>query len=361
MAAGAGSLQVTLTWQSGRIVTVDSQLQRPLAAINQLLQRHGPEQACQILPLLFAVCGEAHSLAGRLASGVLNPSRDSLHSSLRGVLLENIREYLLRWKQHWYLPFNQAEFQQQLKAVNQAIRQQDEWAIALAAENLQTWLQQAGGLSRWQRHFRLQLERELGPTSRLQLPPQTRDWQQFEPAVAAGQQGYSGAGASALLEVGNKTLIERLSGMLEQQWQGLQHCLQALVQGSIAVADWLACRAEGNGSDEQREGWVKTSRGWLLHRLAAPVDGSLVDGSVADGHLDWQIYAPTDVNFCGPLLACLLTGIEASEAQARILAQRLMLALDPCVEGQIELINLSNDTSGSAVTATGLRGEHPDA
>ncbi|MGB1092290.1 MAG: hypothetical protein ACPGYX_09205, partial [Oceanobacter sp.] len=93
------SLTVRVTHENGRVARVQTDLQRPLLPLGRWLSQGDEDKALRSLPLLFSVCGQAHSVAGRLALGVA-VTPDQLHLAQ----LESLREYLIRLMRNWQYP-----------------------------------------------------------------------------------------------------------------------------------------------------------------------------------------------------------------------------------------------------------------
>jgi Ni,Fe-hydrogenase I large subunit len=89
---------------------------------------------------------------------------------------------------------------------------------------------------------------------------------------------------------------------------------------------WLECTSVRPGTGVA---WVQTARGLLIHWLR------LEDGLIAD----YRIVAPTEWNFhpTGAFAHGLVGRIAHSEQAARSDAERLLIALDPCVAYTLEL------------------------
>jgi hypothetical protein len=88
--------------------------------------------------------------------------------------------------------------------------------------------------------------------------------------------------------------------------------------GNVALADGVGA------------GWVETARGRLLHRI------ELADGRVRD----WRVLAPTEWNFHpeGPLAAGLSGTAVQDEVRLRRGVKLAVLALDPCVAYDLEVL-----------------------
>ena len=91
---------------------------------------------------------------------------------------------------------------------------------------------------------------------------------------------------------------------------------------------WLGSVAVRSGVGAS---WVQTARGLLIHRLR------LEDGRVAD----YRIVAPTEWNFHpdGAYTRGLAGRPAATANQARTAAELLLLALDPCVAYELEVVH----------------------
>jgi len=341
----AGELTVKVQVVDDVIVHATSHLERPLRAMSRLLQKQGPDMACQMLPLLFAVCGEAHALAGKLASGVLSVrERAAINTHLAGVLRENLRERLLQLVQYWDLPLSNQSLASSLKEITFAMERGDVSARQMAAEALLHELNNRIRHQHWLPQLTEKLQNKLAG---VRLPEEIRsshDWLAFGPAADIGTNlvndnggtvyngnFYSGQGAAALLRSPGCELGEVLASAVQLQWQSLLTVMDGLID-STPGGDWL--RLQQN--EQQGRGWVNTARGWLLHEVSSS-QGEELPG--------WNIQAPTDVNFTGDLVSACLTGMQVPDGKVDIAVRRLIRVLDPCVGFNVEVLTADEITA----------------
>ncbi|MCY0964839.1 hypothetical protein [Parathalassolituus penaei] len=336
--AATGQLQVKLVWEQGRIGALQCNLKRPLESVGQLLVKQPAAQACQLLPMLFSVCGHSHLLAGQLASGLIrvhHPDEQAqLHSLLRQVWRENLRESLIRLCRDWGYPLGTSALQSALRQLAQLAEKPNRADARNPVDN------SGEPVPHWlclDEQWLASLEQQWLPLEGLVIPTSTVDTCCFAPdyrLLGAGDKHpllYAGMGAAALLYGRGQPLLtvlariaHRLLEQCRQWWQWSQQDMPDLASG-------LALRSYYEDLAMVRKGWVHTSRGWLLHQVSGP-----------ESRRDWLIQAPTDVNFGGELLATLLVGMAVADAtQAEEVCRWLVRAIDPCLDCQIECLDLT--------------------
>ena len=302
MNLATGSLLVCLRAEQ----VLECRLQRPLQAVGELLLRQSPALACDQLPLLFSVCGHAHRLAGRLACGLWRlhhpDDQAQLRQAVRELIVEQLRERMLHLIRDWQLPLS--------------VRVLPAWLAALAAGQPVTALVSDTELALW----RAQLQRDWQPLEGLQMPALGGNWQAFGPDQASPQQAFAGSAARRLAATGGQPLTEVLLQIAGDAWLECQRGINWLQSHDAPLSDWLVLRSRCDDLSITRQGWVLTSRGWLCHEIKNEA-----------GQRDWQILAPTDVNFGGDLLASLMAVDTRDSQQRQTLLSWLLRALDPCL------------------------------
>jgi hypothetical protein len=328
-ASVAGELQLDVNWHQGRIQSVALKLQRPLVAIEQLLQQQPAQQACELLPRLFAVCGASHQLAGRLANGLLDldapDDQPLLRQALQLVALENLREYAVRLCRYWHYPAAASRLRAMLQELS------DLQALVSSGQPL-FWQAESAVLAFWRQEqddWLQQLGTQLQPLQAIELPALMSPWQAFAPGISGNNPAdfqYAGEGAARLLQNPPDSLVTSLMAIAATM---LTNARQLLAWLHMPDAPLESLSARRSGSDDRcltRQGWVLTSRGWLLHQIRGH-----------EQNRQWSILAPTDVNFSGPLLPTLLTGLTVAEPSVEPVCQWLLRGIDPCLNSRVQV------------------------
>lgn len=329
LASVAGELQLDVNWHQGRIQSVAVKLQRPRVAVEHLLQQQPAQQACELLPILFAVCGASHQLAGRLANGLLDLDKPDdqplLRQALQLVALENLREYAVRLCRYWHYPAAAS----QLKAMLQELAGLQ--ALVSSGQPL-CWQAESAVLAFWrqgQDDWLQQLGTQLQPLQAIELPALMSPWQVFAPGISGHDPAdfhYAGEGAGRLLQRPQDSLVVSLTAVAAMMSANACQLLTWLHMPLAASDSLLAWRSEADDRHFVRQGWVLTSRGWLLHQIRGH-----------EQNRQWHITAPTDVNFSGPLLPALLTGLEVAEQWVEPVCQWLLRGIDPCLDSRVRV------------------------
>ena len=384
----AGSISVRLVWDGEKIRQVEVTPRLALEAVKLLRGKTG-QQAVNLIPLLFSLCGKAQGVAGAMAleaAQAIAPPPATANWRARLVLSEAIQESLWRLlldvpKMAGLAPMV-AEFatlRRLFARVLAPVWSQDGWKTAggtiaapdesawqgllMEAENffaallgmpLQDWRSLASiqDLERWLDSAATPLSaslRELwhgdnhwGSGSTGFLPPLKRDEMlgRVVPELEANPEfgvlpHWHGAAAetgalarmvqhpmvSALMQREGASIMTRLLARLLE----VSELLLRLRDGRVAPS-WLECTSVRPATGVA---WVQTARGLLIHWLR------LEDGLIAD----YRIVAPTEWNFhpAGAYVHVLTGRVAHSGHAARNDAERLLIALDPCVAYTLEL------------------------
>ena len=363
--ADAGELNLRVAWDGKTVRSVAVESTRPQAS--RLLAGRTPEQAVQMVSLLYSVCGKAQQAAATAALAAARGKQDVALD--RTVACEAMQEHLWRllldWPQLLGLPAAQQQFvdwHARLGAIAAGERGVEtlrdevllqllglspgEWRSIVSYADLRLWWRSGRGLVAplVEALDRREGEAEPAETVICELLP---DWTvhdalqacagRFDLEFAArphngGRPVEVGALACRqhlpLLQDVMRVRPARLLARLIARLADLQDSVEVLAQGgdsgrveSTAVADGIGIAL------------VRTARGPLLHYVN--LDGSGETEKVAQ----YFVIAPTEWNFHPQgALATGLAGVEAdSEAQLMETVGMWVLSLDPCVEYRIEV------------------------
>lgn len=367
---GEDKLALRVGWDGSRITGVAVASSRRTGA-SRVLEGKSPEQAVQMVPLLFSLCGRAQEAASALALDAATgcaPAAAAVRSRERRVLAEAAMEYLWRILADWPLLAGEAPAMETLAGIRARLRG------ALPKTDGEGWQD-------FSRVLESCLEHEV-----LSLPPEAwlamdglDGWAGAGKTAAArvlrgmleGEEAFGDGGVALMPAPEAETLLREVEPAILNQadfpawphWAGEARETGALARtarvplvaelqksaGNIVATRFLARLAElaempgrlrdaGEnlpwlGAVSPRPGWglawVECARGLLLHQA------QVVNGRVAR----YRIVAPTEWNFHprGPLVRGL-QGVEAAnEAAARARATSMVQALDPCVAYEIEV------------------------
>ena len=320
MSAGIdpGCVGLGLASAGGRISEVRVASERP--AISQLLRGRPADKAVRLVPLLFALCGQAQGRAAALALAAARGAECSpqLDAAIRR---EALREHLWRWLLDLPPLLGEVAMREEFVAAAGWIAggQRDELGALLGGSRVGALRQRLGELEDVA-DPQPRLLPALDARSSLALWPRldagfcrTPHWQgaAAETGAIARQQGRAGVAAPAFAA----RWLARLEEL--RDWAGGKETGGAGGTASAAQVEAGSGRA-----------LVETARGLLMHEIA--LDGERI--------ADYCIVAPTEWNFHpqGPLAVWLL-GRDASDRDAvQSFAARAVAALDPCVRWELE-------------------------
>ncbi|MDO9709324.1 hypothetical protein [Paracraurococcus lichenis] len=319
-APGAGAITVTLGVEEGRVTTARLVSSRP-AAIGAVLVGRRPAEALAILPRLFALCGEAHAAAARAALH----RRRVTPAEQRRVLAEMLDSHGWNVLLAWPALLGEPPRREALLALRRA-------AAVLRGGDLPA------------RRGALREAEALLAAEGLLVPPGIEAWAAATTAPAARlvravlDGGLAGFGATPpdLAEAGpalDAAGADALAAIVARHGHGLLARLARRLWALAALPRRLAAvleaedAAEPDVPDGDGEGSAETARGRLRHRLR--IEGGTVR--------DWQVTAPTDLNFHpdGPALRGLLGAAAGPDLAAR--AAWHLAALDPCVPATVRV------------------------
>lgn len=367
--ADAGALTLHIAWNGKAIggVTVDSS--RPLAC--RLLAGRTPQQAAQMIPLLYSVCSQAQLAAAMAAMAAAQADGCGARQNAaleRAAVCEAMQEHLWRllldWPQLLGLPTAQPQFvnwhgmlkliatgagdaQELLAQLSHQLLglSSSEWRAMASYADLRAWWLAGDGLLAPLVQALDRRESELEPTgtTNCELLP---DWTIGDALLActaqldmefaarphnAGRPMEVGALAfrqhAPLLKDIMRVHRTRLLARLIARLVDLLDSVEAVAQGRDAGRLENAAVADGAGM-----ALVRTARGPLLHYVHLESGGST---KVAQ----YLVIAPTEWNFHPQgALASSLNGIRAASAELLLETARMwVLSLDPCVGYRIEV------------------------
>jgi uptake hydrogenase large subunit len=279
----------------------------------RVFKGRAPDEVRTLVPLLFAVCGQAQ-LAASTQALALAEGRDPVHGMDAVVRLEAVREHLMRIAVDWARAAGLAPDVAVLRRIHAlvALAKADPSAARAEARNIMAEL--AAAPEAIARHGLGFMEDAGTVAARLLRTVRAQGWD----TLGAASLDCADDEASCLSLVWSNPLVAEArqrhgAGLLLRLLARLAHLVELLGEGDAARA---AGPAEGAAG-------VETARGLLIHRAVIEA------GRIAA----YEITAPTDVNFAseGPaarsLAALAATGHDGIENPARLLVE----AFDPCV------------------------------
>lgn len=303
----AGVVRLDLRLDDRRVREAAIAVVRPTAA-ETLRGRHADE-AVRLLPLLYAICGEAQGAAARLAVAAARGQAQAPGVD-RAALAEARREHLWRLLLDWPAALGLPREEALLAEGRRRLRDggYEHWrdaALRAPLERLDAALDGSAGMvlpTRW-------------------LPPMTAaqtlaQWPRLDAGFAAapvfdGAAAETGALARHAGRAGEATLAARVRARIADLYDaaGLGRASAAPVAPGIGRAV------------------VETARGLLMHEVAIENDRVAA----------YTVVAPTEWNFCpGGALASGLQDMTAPTTAALTAGvERCVLALDPCVACEI--------------------------
>lgn len=327
-----GGVRLTVGWDGRRITAARVDCHRPQAA--QLLVGRPVTEAVALVSRLFSLCGGAQGAAACFAAaaaegGAMPP--DTLARMTRHLVLEAIGEHLWRLLLDWPAllgePADRARFlgwRKRLLAV-QAGDGRDGADIELADDL----------------HVLLADQPAVPACADLagEAPAVLLPWGAAEDWAAAGvdeafarfpTQGGEAAETGALARQSEVPEIaalllddRRIAARIAARWADLDFLACGLAEPEL-LRGWLDAAPVAPGVGLAR---AETARGLLLHLM------QVKDGRVAR----YVIVAPTEWNFHpqGAFSGELVGSAAATRDDALMLARRLALSLDPCVNFEV--------------------------
>ncbi len=297
------------------------------AAVARLLAGRKTDEALELLPMVFSLCGHAHSAAARLASG-----RGPV--DMRLVLAENAREHLLRIMLGWKASAPPMPAPPIMALVGDMRVAIESGSHPRVADALDSYLQS--------HVFGCPPEDFLAGKSWLGAPTQAAAY--LRNIEERGWQSLGQSQPAPLPPMAGDELARRMQEpdfCRRPDWQGspretgpfARHAQHPLVasQGTGLMARLMARLVElALLPDQMRRstlqdatpplGVVETARGRLVHM--AEIAGERI--------VDYRILAPSEWNFHPEGVAArALEGLELAQAKA------VIEAIDPCVDFEV--------------------------
>ena len=316
-----GCIRLRLGCDSGRISQVSVASERP--AISQRLRGRLADEAVRLVPLLFALCGQAQGRAAVLALKAARGRQCPAHLD-PVVQREALREHLWRWLLDLPPLLGELAMRDEFVAAAGWIAdgQRDELGAFLSGPRIEVLRRRlAAAADATDRAERLLPV--LDAQSSLALWPRldadfcrTPHWQgkAAETGAIARQQGRAGIAATAFAS----RWLARLEEL--RDWSS---GIDRVGAGGTASAARLEAGAAVGG-----RALIETARGLLMHEIA--LDGDRI--------ADYFIVAPTEWNFHpqGPLTGWLIGRDATDRAAVQAFAAHALAALDPCVRWELE-------------------------
>jgi len=314
----AGCVRLRLGSTNGRISEVVVASERP--AISQVLRGRPADEAVRLVPLLFALCGQAQGRAAALALAAARGA-ECLPQLDAAIRREALREHLWRWLLDLPPLLGEVAMREEFVAATGwiACGRRNELGTLLGGSRVEALRRRLGELEDVA-DLQPRLLPALDARSSLALWPRldagfcrTPHWQgaAAETGAVARRQGRAGIATSAF--------AARWLARLEELRDWAAGFEEVGAGGTASAAPVEA----GSG-----RALVETARGLLIHEIT--LDGDRI--------ADFFIVAPTEWNFHpqGPLAGWLL-GRGASDRDAvQSFAARAVAALDPCVRWELE-------------------------
>ncbi|OHC64098.1 MAG: hypothetical protein A2040_15940 [Rhodocyclales bacterium GWA2_65_19] len=320
MTAGidAGCVRLRIASADGRVGAVDVASERP--AVAQALRGRPADKAVRLVPLLFALCGQAQGRAATLALDAARGKECRAHLD-PAIQREALREHLWRWLLDLPLLLGEAAMRQEFVAAAG-------WIAAGQREKLGALLTGPGIEALRRRLTEVEdvddLEANFLPL--LDAQASLGRWPRFDPDFCR-QPHWQGAAAETGAIARRLAATAAPATAFAARWLARLEELRDWAAGNATVGAGGTASAASAAAASGRA-LVETARGLLMHEIV--LDGERI--------ADYFIVAPTEWNFHpqGSLPRWLI-GRPASDREAvQRFAARAVAALDPCVRWELE-------------------------
>lgn len=314
----AGCVRLRIACADGRVSAVEVASERPTVA--QVLRGRPADQAVRLVPLLFALCGQAQGRAAALALEAARGVQCPAHLD-PAIQREVLREHAWRWLLDLPLLFGEAPMRQEFVAAAGwiAAGQRDDMGALLAGPGIAAMchrLRQVEDANDNEPHFLPALDAHASLDR----------WPGFDPDFCR-EPHWQGAAAETGAIARRSTESDTTDGAFAARWLARLDELRDWAVGNARVGAGGTASA-ASGAFARGRALVQTARGLLMHEI-------VLDG---DRIADYSIVAPTEWNFHprGPL-ARWLVGRAATDREAlQRFAASAVAALDPCVRWELE-------------------------
>lgn len=313
-----GCIRLRIGFEGGRIDRVEVASER--SAIAPRLRGRTADDAVRLVPLLFALCGQAQGRAAALALAAARGAEAAVQLDA-AIQHEVMREHLWRWLLD--LPPLLGELAMREEFVMAARRvaagERDELRALLSGPRIDAL-----------RRRLVDIEDTTDPLRRLLPPLDARvslaAWPRLDAEFCMTPQWQGAAaetGAFARRQGGDGAVTPAFSA----RWLARLEELQDWASGGEKVGAGGTASAATTERGRGRA-LVETARGLLMHEIA--LDGDRI--------ADYFIVAPTEWNFHpqGPLAGWLIGRGATDRDAARTFAARAVATLDPCVRWELE-------------------------
>jgi len=316
------SLTVDIEYHDGVISNINTTLKRPGEAIGQWLAKQNDAAALKALPTIFSVCGRSHEVAAKLALKQLTDLDEAREQTFHAVL-ESLREYMIRLIQHWNFPLSRTRLGQWMQALYA-----DEKSTAVLASEALNLLPDQRSISQWLTDLQHCWQQKFAGVKLAE----TSSFAEWSPQVNTSNDNYiAGCGAQVFSPLIKPAAAQFFTTQLQQvvadMLADFRH-LAGRITGDATGFSLIQQREYNDPEGHHSEGWIRTSRGWLCHRI-----------SETDNDRHWRVMAPTDINYGEnhTLLNELLNSVAISEDKLTGLVTALVQAIDPCVEFSVSV------------------------
>lgn len=361
----AGKLGLRIEWDGNAVLGVEVKSTRPQAY--RVLEGRSPDNAVQLVPMLYRICGKAQQAAAIAAvSAAQGPESPAINTLARAVACEAMQEHLWRLLLDWPKLLGLPQAQEQFVHWHGTLK-----AFAAGHGNAENFLEELHQVllgvthAEWQRldsYARLSEWREAGRglfaavVAALELEESKLDFVGERTACALMPQWS----AADVLRIYSGGLDREFAAMPRHEGKAMetgalacwQHTpllqdvlhkrpgrlLARLIARVIDLLDSVEALGHENmsgriqgiaASDGSGLAVVRTARGMLMHRVRIE----------AERVAEYLIVAPTEWNFHPQgALANGLVGLKAGNVEQLMETIRYyVLSLDPCVEYEIEV------------------------
>lgn len=315
-----GRVRVQLTCADGRVSAVQISSKRPDVAV--VLRGRTADQAVQLFPLLFALCGQAQARAAALALAAAR-GEECVPQLDPDVQREVIREHL--WRCLLDLPPLQGEdaFQQEFVSAMK-------WIAEGNCAELHALLNSSRIASLPQRLHQIEGSHPISDRllPRLDARRSLAEWPRLS-AKFCRLPDWRGMSAETGAIARRQQTEEKIKSLFFSRWRARLDELMEWTAGDVQIGAGGTVSAVPVAGGIGRS-LVETARGILMHEIV--LDGERI--------ADYLIVAPTEWNFHPQgTLADQLLGQNAEDRDAlQQHVTRTVAALDPCVPWELELV-----------------------